>query len=219
MIESGKILVTAAAGFIDAALSKRLLDEGNPVIGVDNLNDYYDVSLKEARLRQLMGYENFRFARLDIARHDEISRLFAAEKPDRVVNLAAQAGVRYSLSNPHVYIDANLVGFLNIPEGCGHWNVAHLVYASSSSVYGANTCLPFSTRHHVDHPISLYAATKKSNELMAHCYSHESRPSDRYRYGERTCRGAATGAVPSADFDRNTYSRNQPGNGETHLTP
>nr|VFJ63295.1 MAG: UDP-glucuronate 4-epimerase [Candidatus Kentron sp. FW] len=169
---SGKILVTGVAGFIGAALSRRLLDDGNRVIGIDNLNDYYEVSLKEARLAQLTGYGNFRFVKLDINHRDEVSRLFAGERPTHVINLAAQAGVRYSLENPHAYMDANITGFLNILEGCRHGNVAHLVYASSSSVYGANTRLPFRVRHNVDHPVSLYAATKKSNELMAHCYSH-----------------------------------------------
>nr|VFK60505.1 MAG: UDP-glucuronate 4-epimerase [Candidatus Kentron sp. TUN] len=171
-IEPRKILVTGAAGFIGAAFSERLLDRGNRVIGIDNLNDYYDVSLKEARLGRLIAYEKFRFIKLDIAHQDEVSRLFSSERPTHVVNLAAQAGVRYSLENPRAYIDANIVGFLNILEGCRDSDVAHLVYASSSSVYGANTHLPFRVHHNVDHPISLYAATKKSNELMAHCYSH-----------------------------------------------
>ncbi|EQD34393.1 nucleotide sugar epimerase, partial [mine drainage metagenome] len=153
-------------------VSQHLLERGDEVIGVDNLNDYYDVSLKEARLARLTPYGNFDFHRLDIADGTALQALFAQEKPRRVVNLAAQAGVRYSLQHPQAYIDANIQGFLNILEGCRHHSVEHLVYASSSSVYGGNTQLPFSEHHAVDHPVSLYAATKKSNELMAHTYSH-----------------------------------------------
>jgi len=167
-----KILVTGAAGFIGAALSQRLLDRGDEVVGVDNLNDYYDVSLKQARLEPLAASGRFTFVRLDIADRDGMSALFARERPQRVVNLAAQAGVRYSLVNPHAYVDTNLVGFTNVLEGCRHNGVEHLVYASSSSVYGANTRLPFSVHDNVDHPVSMYAATKKANELMAHTYSH-----------------------------------------------
>lgn len=167
-----KVLVTGAAGFIGFHLSKYLLTRGDEVVGLDNLNDYYDVSLKEARLAQLEGQKNFRFVRIDLADRDGIARLFKAEQFEKVVNLAAQAGVRYSLENPHAYIDANLVGFTNILEGCRHNEVKHLVYASSSSVYGANTSMPFSVHDNVDHPVSLYAATKKANELMAHAYSH-----------------------------------------------
>ncbi len=167
-----KILLTGCAGFIGMQVSQRLLERGDEVIGVDNLNDYYDVSLKEARLARLAPYGNFTFHRLDIADGSALQILFAREKPQRVVNLAAQAGVRYSLQNPQAYIDANIQGFLNILEGCRHHAVEHLVYASSSSVYGGNTRLPFSEHHTVDHPVSLYAATKKSNELMAHTYSH-----------------------------------------------
>ena len=167
-----KILLTGAAGFIGLHVCELLLARGDEVIGVDNLNDYYDVTLKESRLARLAAHGNFRFARLDIADRDGIAALFAKEKPQRVINLAAQAGVRYSLQNPHAYIDSNVVGFVNILEGCRHAGVEHLVYASSSSVYGGNTRMPFSEHDNVDHPVSLYAASKKANELMAHTYSH-----------------------------------------------
>lgn len=167
-----KVLVTGAAGFIGFHLSKKLLARGDEVVGLDNLNDYYDVSLKEARLAQLKGQENFRFVRMDLADRAGIAKLFKDEQFEKVVNLAAQAGVRYSLQNPHAYIDSNIEGFINILEGCRHNDVKHLVYASSSSVYGANTSMPFSIHDNVDHPLSLYAATKKANELMAHTYSH-----------------------------------------------
>lgn len=167
-----KILVTGAAGFIGSHLCLRLLDRGDEVVGLDNLNDYYDVSLKEARLARLTGHENFSFVKLDLADRAGIEALFAASGFDKVVNLAAQAGVRYSLENPHAYIDSNIVGFTNILEGCRHHGVKHLAYASSSSVYGANESMPFSVHDNVDHPISLYAASKKANELMAHTYSH-----------------------------------------------
>jgi UDP-glucuronate 4-epimerase len=167
-----KILVTGAAGFIGFHLSQRLLAQGNQVVGIDNLNDYYDVGLKRDRLAQLNKNPNFRFHYLDIADRAATERLFTSEHFDRVAHLAAQAGVRYSIANPHAYVDSNLVGFVNILEGCRHSNVQHLVFASSSSVYGANTKFPFSIHDNVDHPISLYAATKKANELMAHTYSH-----------------------------------------------
>lgn len=167
-----KVLVTGAAGFIGFHLSKYLLARGDEVIGLDNMNAYYAVSLKESRLAQLLKRDNFRFVRMDLADRDAIPQLFKDEKFDKVVNLAAQAGVRYSLENPHAYIDSNIVGFMNILEGCRHNQVKHLVYASSSSVYGANTAMPFSVHDNIDHPVSLYAATKKSNELMAHTYSH-----------------------------------------------
>ena len=166
-----KILVTGAAGFIGTALSLSLLERGDEVIGVDNLNDYYDVSLKHARLARLAPFENFKFIQLNIADRDAMEELFATEQFERVVNLAAQAGVRYSITNPHVYAESNLIGFLNVLEGCRQ-NQIDLIYASSSSVYGANTKLPFSTDDKVDNPVSLYAATKKANELMAHSYSH-----------------------------------------------
>ncbi|MCM2314185.1 MAG: NAD-dependent epimerase [Thermoanaerobaculia bacterium] len=169
---SKRILVTGAAGFIGYHLSRRLLERGDEVIGVDNLNDYYDVGLKEARLRQLEGRDGFTFRKLDIADTDAIAALFSDVRPAAVVNLAAQAGVRYSLKNPYAYVQANLLGFTNILEGCRHNPVEHLVYASSSSVYGANTKMPFSVHDNVDHPVSLYAASKKANELMAHTYSH-----------------------------------------------
>ncbi|MEA2235618.1 MAG: UDP-glucuronate 4-epimerase [Thermoanaerobaculia bacterium] len=165
-----KALVTGAAGFIGYHVVQRLLARGDEVIGVDNLNDYYDPKLKEARLARLTG-SGFRFERLDIADADGMRRLFSDIKPQRVVNLAAQAGVRYSLVNPQAYIDANVQGFLNILEGSRHHGIEHLVFASSSSVYGANTAQPFSEHHNVDHPVSLYAATKKANELMAHTYA------------------------------------------------
>ena len=165
-------LVTGAAGFIGYHVARRLLERGDTVVGLDNLNDYYDVSLKEARLARLTAHERFRFARLDVADREGMARLFAAERPQRIVHLAAQAGVRYSIQNPHAYVDSNLVGFTNILEGCRHTAVEHLVYASSSSVYGGNTRLPFSEHDNIDHPVSLYAATKKANELMAHTYSH-----------------------------------------------
>ena len=170
-----KVLVTGAAGFIGFHVSQYLINRGDTVVGLDNLNDYYDVSLKEARLQQLArnpNAEQFRFVKLDLADTTAIEALFAEEQFDRVVNLAAQAGVRYSIENPRAYIDSNIVGFLNILEGCRHNGVKHLVYASSSSVYGANETLPFSEHDNVDHPLSLYAASKKSNELMAHTYSH-----------------------------------------------
>ncbi len=167
-----KILVTGAAGFIGMTTSLRLLARGDEVVGLDNLNDYYEVSLKENRLARLTPHANFRFVKLDVADRAGMEALFAAEKFDRVIHLAAQAGVRYSLQNPHAYVDSNVVGFTNILEGCRHNGVQHLIYASSSSVYGGNTRMPFSEHDSVDHPISLYAATKKANELMAHTYSH-----------------------------------------------
>jgi UDP-glucuronate 4-epimerase len=167
-----KILITGTAGFIGSALAKRLLDRGDQVIGVDNLNDYYDVNLKKARLKLLLSYENFIDIRASLEDKAAIDQVFQQHQPQRVVNLAAQAGVRYSLENPHAYLNANIQGFLNILENCRHQQVEHLVYASSSSVYGSNTQMPFSVSHTVDHPVSLYAATKKSNELMAHTYSH-----------------------------------------------
>ncbi|MBW3566147.1 MAG: NAD-dependent epimerase [Acidobacteria bacterium] len=167
-----KLLVTGAAGFIGMYVAERLITRGDEVIGLDNLNDYYDVRLKKARLARLEPHENFEFVQLDVADRDGIPDLFARERPERVIHLAAQAGVRYSLRNPHAYIDSNIVGFMNILEGCRHNGVEHLVYASSSSIYGANTRMPFSTSDVVDHPVSLYAASKKANELMAHTYSH-----------------------------------------------
>ena len=166
------VLITGVAGFIGAALGKTLLEGGDTVTGVDNLNDYYDVSLKEARLARLAPFDQFDFEKADIADRAAMTELFAGRSFDAVVNLAAQAGVRYSIENPAAYIDANLVGFGNILEGCRHSGVGHLVYASSSSVYGANTKLPFSEKDNVDHPISLYGASKKANELMAHAYAH-----------------------------------------------
>lgn len=167
-----KVLLTGAAGFIGFHTSQYLLKRGDEVIGLDNVNDYYDPTLKEARLAQLTPQPNFRFVKMDMADREGIAKFFAAEKPQKVINLAAQAGVRYSLENPHAYVDANIVGFVNILEGCRHNNVEHLTYASSSSVYGANKVSPFSIHHNVDHPVSLYAASKKANELMAHTYSH-----------------------------------------------
>ena len=167
-----KILVTGAAGFIGMTASLRLLARGDEVVGLDNLNDYYDVTLKLDRLKRLSPHARFRFAKLDVGDRAGMAELFAAEKFDRVIHLAAQAGVRYSLQNPHAYVDSNLIGFVNILEGCRHSGVGHLVYASSSSVYGGNTRMPFSVHDSVDHPVSLYAATKKANELMAHTYSH-----------------------------------------------
>ncbi len=172
MSQRKKYLVTGAAGFIGFHFSQRLLARGDEVVGLDNLNDYYRVSLKEDRLRQLVGQPGFRFVKMDLHDREAMPKFFEAEKFDVVVNLAAQAGVRYSLKNPHAYVDANLNGFVNVLEGCRHSGVKHLVYASSSSVYGANTTIPFSIHHNVDHPLSLYAATKKANELMAHTYSH-----------------------------------------------
>ncbi len=167
-----KVLVTGAAGFIGSTLAHKLLDRGDTVVGLDNVNDYYDVTLKEARLARLEPKENFSFVRMALEDNDGVAGLFAAEGFDRVVHLAAQAGVRYSIENPRAYIDSNIVGTLNILEGCRHNTVEHLVYASSSSVYGANTNMPFSVHDNVDHPLSLYAASKKSNELMAHTYSN-----------------------------------------------
>jgi UDP-glucuronate 4-epimerase len=164
--------VTGAAGFIGFHLSKRLLDEGCAVIGMDNLNDYYDVALKKARLAILNQYDSFTFVYADLQDNQTLERVFSANKIDIVVNLAAQAGVRYSITNPNVYIQSNIVGFMNILEVSRHYQIEHLVYASSSSVYGMNVTMPFSVHHNVDHPISLYAASKKTNELMAHTYSH-----------------------------------------------
>jgi UDP-glucuronate 4-epimerase len=167
-----KILVTGAAGFIGMFTAKRLLDAGHDVVGLDNLNNYYDVNLKHWRLEQIAGYSNFSFVKMDLADRNGIAKLFEEQQFDRVIHLAAQAGVRYSLEAPFDYVDSNLVGMMTILEGCRHNNVKHLVYASSSSVYGMNPKIPFSTGDNVDHPVSLYAATKKSNELMAHSYSH-----------------------------------------------
>lgn len=167
-----KILLTGAAGFIGMHTALRLLARGDEVVGVDNLNDYYDVKLKQARLARLTPHSNFRFHQISVEDSNTMASFFAVAKPQRVIHLAAQAGVRYSLTNPHAYIDANLKGFMNILEGCRHQEVEHLAYASSSSVYGDNRMLPFSEHHNVDHPVSLYAATKKANELMAHAYSH-----------------------------------------------
>ena len=167
-----KVLITGSAGFIGSALSLRLLERGDEVIGIDSLNDYYDVALKEARLERTAAYKNFTDLRVSIDDRVAMADIFSMHRPDRVVNLAAQAGVRYSIENPLAYVDTNLLGFANILEGCRHNNVEHLVYASSSSVYGSNTNMPFSVHDNVDHPVSLYAASKKANELMAHTYSH-----------------------------------------------
>jgi len=167
-----KILITGVAGFIGFHSAKALLERGDTVVGLDNMNAYYDVRLKEARLAQLTGRNGFAFHKVDLADRPAIEALFAAERPDRVIHLAAQAGVRYSIENPHAYVDSNIVGTANILEGCRHNGVEHLVFASSSSVYGANTAMPFGVHQNVDHPLSLYAASKKSNELMAHVYAH-----------------------------------------------
>jgi UDP-glucuronate 4-epimerase len=167
-----KILLTGAAGFIGMTTSLRLLARGDEVIGLDNLNDYYSVQLKQDRLARLTPHERFRFVHMDVADRAGMEQLFARERFDRVIHLAAQAGVRYSLKNPHAYVDSNIVGFMNVLEGCRHNGVQHLAYASSSSVYGGNTKMPFSEHDSVDHPVSMYAATKKANELMAHTYSH-----------------------------------------------
>ena len=167
-----RVLVTGAAGFIGFHLSMRLLKDGCHVTGIDNLNSYYDVKLKEARLEKLTSFENFSFYKIDLSDKKSLEEIFNNTKYDVVVNLAAQAGVRYSIENPHAYVDSNIVGFVNLLESCRHNDVKHLVFASSSSVYGANTKMPFSVHNNVDHPVSLYAATKKANELMAHAYSH-----------------------------------------------
>lgn len=167
-----KILVTGSAGFIGSALSLRLLERGDTVIGVDNLNEYYDVTLKQARLARTLDHPRYVDLRVDIEDTERLNAVFAEHRPERVVNLAAQAGVRYSIENPMAYVKTNLVGFANVLEACRHHAIEHLVYASSSSVYGANTAMPFSVHHNVDHPLSLYAASKKANELMAHTYSH-----------------------------------------------
>jgi UDP-glucuronate 4-epimerase len=167
-----KVLITGSAGFIGSALALQLLQRGDEVIGIDKLNDYYDVTLKQARLQRTTDFDGYTDVRLDMEDREGVAEVFRKHQPQRVVNLAAQAGVRYSLINPHAYVDTNLVGFTNILEGCRHNGVEHLVYASSSSVYGANTSMPFSVHDNVDHPVSLYAASKKANELMAHTYSH-----------------------------------------------
>lgn len=167
-----KILITGAAGFIGFHLSKKLLDESHRVIGIDNLNDYYDPNLKKSRLDRLGQYNNFNFHKVDLKDKEVVDNIFETYQPTHVINLAAQAGVRYSIENPYAYVDSNLIGFMNILEACRNYPVVHLLYASSSSVYGGNKVVPFSTNHNVDHPVSLYAATKKSNELMAHTYSH-----------------------------------------------
>jgi UDP-glucuronate 4-epimerase len=167
-----KILVTGAAGFIGSHTSERLLARGDEVVGFDNVNNYYDPTLKEARLRRIAGHAGFRLVRGELQDRQAVEALFKAERFDKVIHLAAQAGVRYSLTNPHTYIESNITGFLHVLEGCRHFGVAHLTYASSSSVYGSNTAMPFSIHQNVDHPMSLYAATKKANELMAHTYSH-----------------------------------------------
>jgi UDP-glucuronate 4-epimerase len=167
-----KVLITGSAGFIGSALSLRLLERGDEVIGIDNLNDYYDVELKKARLARTLEYDGYTDVRVNLEDREGMAATFKQYQPHRVVNLAAQAGVRYSLENPHAYVDTNLVGFTNVLEGCRHNGVEHLAYASSSSVYGSNTNMPFSVHDNVDHPVSLYAASKKANELMAHTYSH-----------------------------------------------
>ena len=167
-----KVLITGTAGFIGSTLALRLLERGDEVIGIDNLNDYYDVNLKKARLERVAAHKAFTDIRINLEDRQSIEKVFKQHEPQRVVNLAAQAGVRYSLINPYAYIDTNILGFMNILEGCRHNAVEHLVYASSSSVYGANTNMPFSVHNNVDHPVSLYAASKKANELMAHTYSH-----------------------------------------------
>jgi UDP-glucuronate 4-epimerase len=167
-----KLLITGTAGFIGFHLSKKLLEEGCEVIGIDNLNDYYDPGLKKDRLKILERYNSFRFHKADLKDKAEVDGIFETYRPTHVINLAAQAGVRYSIENPYAYVDSNLIGFMNILEACRNFPVKHLIYASSSSVYGGNKVVPFSTSHNVDHPVSLYAATKKSNELMAHTYSH-----------------------------------------------
>ena len=167
-----KVLVTGAAGFIGSTLVMRLLARGDRVVGIDNHNDYYDPALKEARLARFVGHPHYTHLRIDLSDRKTTYDCFAEHKPERVVNLAAQAGVRYSIENPLAYIDSNIVGFAHVLEGCRHNGIQHLVYASSSSVYGANTAMPFSVHQNVDHPLSLYAASKKSNELMAHTYSH-----------------------------------------------
>ncbi len=167
-----KILITGVAGFIGFHLATRLCQRGDTVVGIDTINDYYDVAIKNARLEKLAAFTQFTFIKMDIADRDAMAALFKAQQFDKVVNLAAQAGVRYSITNPHAYIDSNIVGFCNILEGCRHHHVKHLVYASSSSVYGANTNYPFSENDTVDHPVALYAASKKSNEAMAHAYAH-----------------------------------------------
>ena len=167
-----KVLITGSAGFIGSALSLQLLARGDEVVGLDNLNDYYDVELKKARLARTTDYDGYTDVRVSLEDRDGVAAVFSEHEPHRVINLAAQAGVRYSIENPHAYVDTNLVGFTNILEGCRHNHVEHLVYASSSSVYGANTNMPFSVHDNVDHPVSLYAASKKANELMAHTYSH-----------------------------------------------
>jgi UDP-glucuronate 4-epimerase len=167
-----KLLVTGAAGFIGYHTARKLLERGDEVVGLDNLNEYYDVTLKHARLKQLAKYPQFRFVKLDLAEREAMAKFFEREKFPRVIHLAAQAGVRYSLTHPNAYIDSNIVGFMNVLEGCRYSGVGHLVYASTSSVYGANTKMPFSVHQNVDHPLSMYAATKKANELMAHTYSY-----------------------------------------------
>ena len=170
-----KVLVTGAAGFIGYHVAKELLARGDTVVGIDNINDYYDVKLKEGRLNDLAEHalsENFTFLKMDIANREQMDALFLSSAFDKVVHLAAQAGVRYSIENPHAYVDSNLIGFMNILEGCRHHKIKHLVYASSSSVYGSNESTPFAVTDNVDHPVSLYAASKKANELMAHTYSH-----------------------------------------------
>lgn len=167
-----KIIITGAAGFIGFHLSKKLLQEDFNIIGIDNLNDYYDPKLKRARLEILEEYNNFSFSKVDLKDKESVDNIFELCKPTHVINLAAQAGVRYSIENPYAYLDSNLIGFMNVLEACRKYPVEHLIYASSSSVYGGNKVVPFSTNHNVDHPVSLYAATKKSNELMAHTYSH-----------------------------------------------
>ena len=172
LIKYNNVLVTGAAGFIGYHLSKKLLEKGHCVIGLDNLNAYYDIRLKQARLERLHRFEKFSFYKADLSNRDEIKNIFQESDIEIAVNLAAQAGVRYSLENPHAYVDSNLVGFANILECCRYHNIKHLVFASSSSVYGANTKMPFSVHDNIDHPVSFYAATKKSNELMAHAYSH-----------------------------------------------